>query len=243
MDLTPLAKWTNDPLVSMMCDGIVTNVISAMAQHRARVFFEAFLKALSLNPPGQPGGEETIKKLDDLMQSPFGRDVVYDACRRVSLCRSKLFGPRIIGMMAGKLLWEAREADEVEESIYAVATELSDEDMLSFLAQYEVWKGKYLMEARSAAFTVPFDENSIGAGRAGTADFSPINFREHFGNWGRVLSAHGFIEAVISMRRAPYQADSDRHIDEDGIDDIYTTSIYCSEACIALANLIRQVRD
>jgi hypothetical protein len=243
MDFVPLAKFASDTLVGMMCEGVVTNVISALAQLRAKVFFEAFLKALSLNPPGQPGGEGTIKKLDDLMQSPFGRDVVYDACRRVSLCRSKLFGPRIIGVLAGKLLLEAREADEVEESIYAVATELSDDDMLSFLAQYEAWRGEYYKQGRSAAFTVPFDENSIGVGRAGSIDFSSINFREHFGSWGRVLSSHGFIESVSSMRRVPYHEDSERHIDEDGIDDIYSTSIYCSEACAALADFIRKVRD
>jgi hypothetical protein len=243
MDLTPLAKFANDTLVGMMCEGVVTNVISAMAQLRARVFFESFLKALRLNPPGQPGGEETLRKLDDLIQGSYGRDIIYEACRRVSLCRSKLFGPRIIGVLAGKLLLEAREADEVEESIYAVATELSDEDMLSFLAQYEVWKGEHFKEGRSAALTVPFDEHSIGVGRAGSIDFSSINFREHFGNWGRVLSSHGFIESLSSMRRVPYQEDSDRHIDEDGIDDIYATSIYCSESCAALADLIRQVRD
>jgi hypothetical protein len=101
MDLSPLAKFANDTLVGMMCEGVVTNVISALAQHRARVFFESFLKALSLNPPGQPGGEETLRKLDDLMQSSSGRDIIYEACRRVSLCRSKSFGPRIIGPNTG----------------------------------------------------------------------------------------------------------------------------------------------
>lgn len=242
MDLSLLAKFANDTLVGMMCEGVVTNVISALAQLRAKVFFESLLKALSLNPPGQSGGEETLRKLDELLKSEVGKVVLYDACRRVSLCRSKFFGPRIIAILAARLLQEGRESNAKEDAIYAVAAELSDEDLLSFLAQYEAWKAKHVKGNTSKPFTVPFDESSIEAGRAGSIDFSSINFREHFGTWGRVLSAHGFIESISSLKRIPYEADSEGYVDEDGISDVYSTSIYCSEDCASLAELIHIVR-
>jgi hypothetical protein len=117
-------------------------VIERWTRYRAEQFFEAFIEALSFETCAAAENQEVDERLTAILDDETSREVLFDAYRRVCLSRSKRLGPRIVGLLTGRLVLEGRMADDTEERVFAAAESLSDTELIEFMKSYHEHRRK-----------------------------------------------------------------------------------------------------
>src|SRR5258708_35858215 len=83
-----------------------------------------------------PETEDVDERLTAILEDEAKSEVLFEAYRRVCLSTSKRLGPRIVGLLTGRLVLEGRMADDTEERIFAAAESLSDAELIEFMKSY-----------------------------------------------------------------------------------------------------------
>lgn len=237
--------YVTDKLVDAVESAIKVHVVERWSRYRAKQFFQAFVLGLA---EGGLSFEEINLKLDELLESDDRSEVVWEAYRSVCLAKSKNIGPRIIAILTAELILQGRQADTEEESMFGAAESLSDSEFMDF-ADYADEKKK-LANDSDMADVISTDEGTIDVKimqestdsfwRKSSLNVGPANLALEVGSWAEKLKSLGLVSDSIVERQWNYEADSERHIDEDGIVREITWWIELKTGAMRLADLVNR---
>jgi hypothetical protein len=215
-------------------------VIERWTRYRAERFFEGFVDAVGLELATGAQTEELDRRLAEILSDDTRSEVLFDAYRRVCFSKSKTLGPRIIGLLSGRLVHEGRMASRTEEEVFAAAETLSDADFIEFMKGYEKHRKKAEGVLDRKAEHSMLGESVIVRWldeRFDDCELGPFPWEDALGRWAASLSHLGLLEVRLQQRVNPSQR-SAVHEDWSEMDGQVTTTIIFSPGCARLYELL-----
>ena len=220
---TVAAGYVADKFVERAEAAVKTHVIERWSRYRARKFFETFCDELldvSLSDV------ELQAKLDALLDDEDRSAVVFDAYRAVCLTKSRDLGPRVIALLTAELVSSDTRATEEDDMVFAAAEELGDselEEAASYAAEQQQLCARQVDNAprrlADGTLVVELHKEHHDSGRSslGAIDIGPIDLGITLGRWALKAKRIGLLSDAVTEEHEAYQADSEYHIDEDGV--------------------------
>ena len=193
------------------------HVIERWGRCRAQVFIHAFASAV-IDPtvPIEQIRDELTLILSDEKKS----EVLFDSYRAVCLSRSKILGPRAIGLLTARVIAENRIASGVEENWFEVYESFSDMELNAtqdfFDDAFSKGRSGTNKEYKLKLRTLEIDWTSEDSNFKGNVDRTPLNLHEALGPWAAKLEHLGLLASSMHEEVWDYRVDSERHIDEPG---------------------------
>lgn len=216
-------------IASSLAKSFASNVIERWTRRRAEQFFEQFqTKIVECKFLGD-NQVEIAKEIDSIISTELGSEVVFDAYRSVSLAKSKVIGPRIIGVLTAEICLEQRLADESEELFFSVAESLSDIEIINITKVIENWfelsqenkKKSYLtdtayIEKNELVYVLDHQEVNTTFGDTDGIDINISNLDLEFLPGLDKFKNLGLLIPKVVQSSYSFKEDSERHIDYDG---------------------------
>lgn len=216
-------------IASSLAKSFASNVIERWTKHRAEKFFEAFqAKIIECRLLGD-NQIEIAQEIDSIISTEIGSEVVFDAYRSVSLSKSKIIGPRIIGLLTAEICLEKRLSDEFEELYFSVAESLSDVEIINVTSVIESWlelsraekKKGYLthtayVERNELIYVLEHQESDTTFGDSNEIDLNIGNLDFEFCSGLEKFKNLGLLTPRVIQSSYSFKEDSERHIDYDG---------------------------
>jgi len=224
-------------------------IIERWSKYRAKQFFDEFCTEVELELGGTHS-EKLNDSLSKLLADDAGSEALFDAYRRVTLAKSKIIGPRLIGIITAELVLQRRMANEFEDILLTAAENLTDEEMIGYSS---FCREQLTLADDPKNEDVTFDEK--GGLRIKWCDeqfdsnwkskepvsISPIDLGECLGRWASRLKEYGVISADIRECSWEYEEDSERHIDSNGTIREISWWIYIPKPFFRLAEIVERV--
>ncbi|MCE4934485.1 hypothetical protein [Aliivibrio fischeri] len=224
-----LISKSSASIANSLAKSFASNVIERWTRRRAEKFFEEFQVKIAESRLIGDNQIHIAQEIEDIISTELGSEVVFDAYRRVSLAKSKVIGPRIIGFLTAEICLEKRLADDVEDLIFSVAETLNDIEMLNSMYALEEWferakagkrKGYQsrtaYIENNELFYVLEHHESETTFGDSDEIDLSINGLDEEFGVGLQKLKNLGLLTARIRQSSVSFTEDSERHIDYDG---------------------------
>ena len=237
-------------LTTIIANKFGTKVIERWTRYRAEKFFEGFVESLSEELNTSIKSTEADAALDKILDDDVKSEVLFDAYCTVCFAKSKTIGPKIVGILTGYLVAEGRKTSIEEDFVFRAAEALSDADLIELFKEFrkrakdadECKDEKKYAHWEGDSIVVPWNQEVQDCAwphsRKAEIDISPLNLGEVFGYWAAHAEQLGLLSCRIAQRQFEYKEDSDRHIDEDGVLTIYTSTITFESPCKRLSELI-----
>jgi hypothetical protein len=236
----------------MVASKFGTKVVDRWTRFRAKNFFEGFVESLTKELQTGIESKDVDETLEKILDDDVKSEVLFDAYRSVCFSKSKTLGPKIVGLLTGRLVAEGRSANENEADVFRAAESLSDGDLIALFKEF--WIQSRVADAlqdpkKNAhwvgdAIVIPWSEETRDSAwqssREAEIDVSPLNFTEVFGPWGGNVSRLGLLTSTVLHREEEYEEDSERHIDQNGLLSIYSWTITFEPPCRELCVLIER---
>lgn len=240
-----ITTWTAKKVGGLVQNKFKEAVIERWTRYRANCFFEAFCSAIQLELPSGPENPEATRRLDELLSDEVRTEVLFDAYRKVAFCASKEIGPRIIGLLVGKLFSAGQRATESEEKILQAAEQMNDSELYSFLklfreTELKLQRGKKDVRMAGSDIELDWHKEVIDSNSPSkeAVDIGGLDVELSFGAWALKLKQLGFIKDSVRVSRSSYREDSERHIDQDDELTTYRFIYTFQSECSELAHLI-----
>jgi len=193
-------------LIERVSASFRVNVIERWSKRRAAQFFQQFCQEVETEIAG--GQSEQLETLlDQMLEDEHASELLFDAYRRVSLSRSKIIGPRLIGVLTAKLALEQRGPNGVEESILFAAEELDDEELLAFSTFVHKTREQLSDETNDdvtldrTIVRIKWRTEQFGSKwNSPDSSISPLNFYDSHGSWAVKMSMRDIIGTDITER-------------------------------------------
>jgi len=223
MSIVVAASAIGEMIAKGLAKKFGTSVIERWTRYRAQRFLEGFCKELGREFQSKVTNGKVDEALDEILSNEKKSEALFDAYRAVSLAKSKKIGPRVIGLLTGKIVIEDRAATFLEQDFFVVAEQLSDDELLEF-ASFVRECDKNLLERKKdikevgGGIEIQLHEENLDSNwkSKGSVNLAPIDLREYYGVWALKLRNVGLFSERIDERSYDYQEDSERHIDEPG---------------------------
>ncbi|GLQ33570.1 hypothetical protein [Litoribrevibacter albus] len=218
-------------VANTLAKSFASNVIERWTHYRAKNFFLQFQHRLLKVRQDGDFEEDISKKIEQILSTEIGSEIVFDAYRRVSLAKSKDIGPRIIGILTAELCLENRTANEIEELIFSAAESLNDSEMIESLSTIEQWLNQSTRNKRKGnlAGSTYIENNELiyilehnviedisYVGSQKNIDLSIDSLYDEFGSGMQKLKDLGILKTRLQQSTFSYHEDSERYIDQDG---------------------------
>ena len=223
---------------SMLSKKFGKAVIARWTEYRKKNFFDAFLSEFQIEEKNE---YEINKKLDKILENEQLSSLLHDSYIKVCLSKSKTIGPRIVGYLTAELIASGEIADEEEESIFAAAEHLSDDEFYSFFNYYNRLRAdaeddkseeKKILKGSNGIIRI-LDEKWAETGTRQTrdSDLTPESLWVSLGSWASRLESYGFIRNSMTVKSHYVRMDSERHIDYDQTWDQYLSKAVFESSC------------
>jgi hypothetical protein len=226
-----------------------SQVIERWSKRRAQAYFEQFCEQLSLELSGIESAW-----LDDLLEKMLVdeacTELLFDSYRRVCLSRSKMLGPKVLGILSAQLAIERRQPTQHEESMMDACERLTDTELIDFATFVDEQRKRAESPAHKDVSTSDQDilqikwcMESLDSNwhRDSSVSLAPLNLGECLGSWAARLCDLGILSSDVKERKWDYREDSDMHVDEPGSVREISWWLYLPTAYFRLAELIRRV--
>ena len=233
-----LAK-TVTTIGSALAEKFTGSVIQRWTRHRAECFLESFANAVEVELSSGKNLHEVDVLLDAMLADEVKSAVLFDAYRRVCFTQSKTLGPRILGLLTGRLILQGRMASEEEERIFESAESLSDGEFMKFLQVYQEYFAKAEVvtdqtkpiHIHDGAVIVRWSQTDMDS--HSRIEFSSFKWREVLGSWAVKLNRCG----LLTERS---QQESDIYAGSHGIR--FVTDVIFEKPCDDLCRLLIRSR-
>ena len=243
---TIVAGKVVDKLIDVVSTAVGTHVIERWSRHRAHEFFDQFCRAVVGD---EVSDEELRLLLNRLLADDKRSEIVFDAYRSVCLTKSRSIGPRIIALLTAELVNAESIAPEADESIFAAAEQMSDDEFQEF-ASY-VRDMRKAMDAgqergpkmeHGSMVILAFDDMTDSNWRSDRSQsVGPMDLPQQIGAWALKLKQVGLVTDDVQEREWEYKEDGERHIDQDGVAREITWWLTLHEPALKLAALIDRI--
>ena len=242
---TAVARYVSKQLASRFGK----SVIERWTRHRAERFFDSLVEALGVESSSGTENARIDTLLEEILSDEKKSEALFDAYRRVCFSRSRDLGPRIIGLLTGRLVREGRMADEGEEKVFQAAELLGDGELLSFFKTYSDFVQKAAQEQKSkehyyegedlvAVWNEETRDSSWQHSKESEIEVGSLDLGLALGYWAVKLQSCNLLADRVTHRQQEYKEDSERHIDEGGVLSIYRWSLVFSSSCATLHELV-----
>jgi hypothetical protein len=239
-----VAGYVGQRVMDAAVDKLAAAVIRPCAERRAHAYFHKLAEAL-----GAEAGEEASTgaigaALDRVMERDSARETVYEFYRQSVLSRSKEVGPRLLALLAARLVREDRQPTAAELQVAEIAEACTDDDLAQFVAYFATITGgtspKHAERVRKvpAGYLVRLDQETSDSNWPSAMRAGPLNLASELGAWAAKFERAGAVEQHIETNSEEYKEDSERHIDMPGVLHRIEWSAFFGDACHELADLI-----
>jgi hypothetical protein len=121
-----IAGYFGGKLLDVFYEQFRQKVIGRWMHWRAREFFTAFLTSVG-DPTTSP--EEIESKLTSILEDENRCELLFESYRRISLSRSRIIGPRSVGLLTATICSESRFATEAEDDWFQIYESCSDKEL------------------------------------------------------------------------------------------------------------------
>jgi hypothetical protein len=219
-----------------------THVIERWSRRRAEVFFDQFCAEVAQSK--QVSKPDTIESaLTKIIEDEVCSEVLFDAYRRVALTRSKELGPRIIALLTAELVMAKRIADEIEDSMFLAAENLTDDELLAFVGFVRKELAKLpSTEKPDHGLRIQWGKEQFDSNwrRESGVSTAPLDLDECLGRWATKLKSYGIISDDMREREFTYSADPEAHVDQDGYVREITWWIHVAPVYVKFVELIER---
>lgn len=223
-------------------------VVERWTRYRADRFFEGLVETVGVEFSTGIETDEVDKRLTAILADDTKSEVLFDAYRRVCFSKSKMLGPRIIGLLTGQLVHEGRMADYTEERVFEAAELLSDAEFVEFRKGYQQHrkkaegitdlKAEHCMLGDSVMVRWSQDSSDLSGFGGHEIDIGSFPWQDALGRWAVGLKQCGLMEDRIQQ--------ASRHIppsqEEEGFGEqtvmATTTTITFGPGCARLYDLL-----
>lgn len=189
--------YAGDKLKDVVEDYLKDQIVLRLSKRRQDAFIDQFLRAVQKAGDDATVSAELIDLLQKLGEDDMLAEGLFEAYRKVAFSASKEIGPRVIALIAAKILVEGREPDEHENSLFAVAESFNDADF----RQFHSWMS--LLEQSERYIDLSHRLRQSHAGGAGAAHAHAQRFVKielHEAEWKR-LRTPGPVPTKLSLKR------------------------------------------
>jgi hypothetical protein len=217
-----------------------THVVDRWSRRRAEVFFEEFCAVIGAGSAATAA--EIAARLTRTIEDESCSEVLFDAYRRVTLARSRNLGPRIIALLTAEIVAQHRIADDVDDSIYLAAENLTDGELLEcerFVRQQQdkSQRGEY-------GLRIMWNEDSFDSmwHRETSISTAPLDLNEAIGRWATKLKMYGLLADDVKERHIELQPGDRRHSLDGGSIREVEWWIDIPNGCFRLVELVERAR-
>ncbi|MFA6543797.1 MAG: hypothetical protein WCS99_05205 [Limisphaerales bacterium] len=246
---TKVGVWVLEKGIELVKDKFKERVIERWTRYRAERFFAAFTQAIQQELA--TGKEEA--KVDSLLNEIYAdeerTEVLFDAYRKVSFAASKTLGPRVIGLLVGKLCCEGRRANSGEEQILMAAEQMTDSELYDLFKYYAELRMSLKDETNGGKRTPSGIEitlstekfDSVWGGAGGSEnDASPVDLDEALGRWALKLKHVGLLKDKLLERHSFTGDESEWRSEKGSILQARRWLLVFTPQCEHLAELVER---
>ena len=212
-----LAGHVGSKLLDKLGSSFRTQVVERWSRRRAEAFFDQFCSEVARSHEAASDGLDAA--LTKIIEDDTCSEVLFDAYRRVALSKSRELGPRVIGLLTAELVGSKRVADDIEDSMFLAAENLTDDELLAFVGF--VRKKLATLPATQKTdhgLRIQWGEEQFDSNwrREDGVSTAPLDLDECLGRWASKLKSYGIVSDDMREREFAYSADSEAHVDQDG---------------------------
>jgi hypothetical protein len=219
----------------------IGEMMKVLCDWKNDLFLLAFISEYKIELESKEINVQADEQLLKILSSDTMKAVFFERMRNVFLSKSRVISPIAIGFISAKVFAEERDPSAEEEHLFEALESLSDEDLRAFQTEYKSSMEKikpadekrgYPRKISDGILIYEVDEEfDSGWRRDKTINTGVINLETFYGSWARKLQSCGFIQTETQLQKFDYQADSERHVDEDGsVERHITTVVILNEA-------------
>ena len=232
--------------VDVLANKFKDNVLARWRRHRAEQFFRSFTSEVEHEWENGDQSEELTSMLARLTEEEEASAALFDAYRRVALSASRTLGPRVIGLLTARLVLENRTAQSHEERIFMAAENMNDSEMLDMMdfLQYGRLTAEEIAEGfNRSSLSIEADAQVYDKNSPGRQDISPLDLEANLGMWAIKLRNVGLLKEEVTQAEREYDVDTERHVDEPGVEVQTTWNAVLHPAVSTLIILIGRAID
>jgi hypothetical protein len=239
-----VAGYVGQRVIDAAVDKLAAAVVRPCAERRAHAYFHQLAEALATETGESDNAEAINAALDRVMKRDSARETVFEFYRQSVLSRSKEVGPRLLALLAARLVGEDRKPTAAEQQVAEIAEACTDDDLAQFAAYFATITGgtssKHAERVRAvpAGYLVRLDQETSDSNWPSAMRAGPLNLASELGGWAAKFERAGAIEQHIETSSKEYEEDSERHIDMPGVLHRIEWSAFFGDACRELAELI-----
>lgn len=239
-----VAGYAGQRALDFAVDKLATAIIRPCAERRAHAYFRQLAEAVVDADAGEVDAERIAAALDAVTKDEPARETVFEFYRQSVLSRSKEVGPRLLALIAARLIKERRTPSDGERQIAEIAEACTDDDFSAFTNYYQSLstgsdpKQAERVKKTPGGFLVRLDRETSDSNWPSPMRSGPLNLGSALGPWAAKFERIGAIEQHIETSSKEYKEDSERHIDMDGVLTITEWSLFLGETCDELSRLL-----
>lgn len=244
-----VAGYAGQRALDFAVDKLAAAIIRPCAERRAHAYFRQLADAMAGLDAGEVDAERVERILNAITKDEPSQETVFEFYRQSILSRSKEVGPRLLALIAARLIKERRTPTDNEHRMAEIAETCTDEDFSAFSDYYESLtmgsdpKQSERVKKTPAGFLVQLDQETSDSNQPSARRSGSLNLASDLGSWAAKFERAGAIEQDIEIRTEEYKEDSERYIDMDGVLTITEWSVFLGETCAELSRLLPFARS
>ena len=206
-------------------------------------FFMAFLQAIAAEQRSGMRSQIVDDLLSDISEDERKSETLFDAYRCVALARSKIVGPRVVGLLTAQIVLEDRCATDEEESVFLASEDMTDSELMSAAAFVttalaKAQDGDERYEITEVALKIKFHSEITDDSSREAASTSPSDLYENLGRWASRLERTGLLSQDVTQQQRSYGPSN--YVDEPGSETERIWNLYLSPGAITLSQLVHR---
>lgn len=239
-----VVAYAGQRAIDAVVDKVAAAIIRPCAERRGHAFFHKLAEVLAGQVDGQVSPEAVGAALDRVMADDPARETVYEFYRKSVLSRSRETGPRLLALLAARLVQERRIATEAENEVAEVAETCTDDDLKHFLAYFaRIMGGEGLTDAErvrkeSSGYLVRLRRETGASDWPFFLPTNPLSLYSELGAWAAKFERAGAVKQRIKVDAHRYDDDPERHVDVSGVARQVEWFLWLGDACQDLFTLL-----
>lgn len=221
-----------------------TSVIERWNRTRAEAFFDSFVSEFVYLGNAATDWDKVHAMLDEIMADEGKSELLMEAYRSVCLSVSNTVGPKVIAVLTARLIADRRIATPEEERLFLAAENLNDRDfkeMVSFFGDHSDPSSDSRADAEMKIEVCDEQEDSNWQG--GSINVGSIGLGDAVGNWALKLHNAGLLNEEVVKESRPYQADSEMHVEEDGVLTIWKWYVVAPPQVRTFVDTVKRITE
>lgn len=241
-----VAGYAGQRAIDFLVDKLAAAVVQPCAERRAHAYFRQLAQCMAGAESEEACPEKLATALDAVTRNSPASETVFEFYRRSVLSRTKEVGPRLMAMVAARVLAACRKPTDAEEEIAELAEICTDEDFSEFATYYKSLEEGTSHKNSERVSTVPggysvvvYTDGSDTSDSHSAVAAGPLNLSSDLGRWAGKMERVGVIEQHIETTGEWHGHIAHEMGDtEPGVRYHTEWSVFFGETCRELARLL-----